>query len=256
MSPRTQKISCYLFWSFLVNCKFIYKNRDWLRNIKKETSSSNFEGWSEPQLLQMVMSRRHHHICSHGGTHIPYSELHTAPEAIDADIQLILQQQAATGINTDSIIYPRNIIGYREKLRIAGFRGFRNIDIRENESGIIARIRRLAYEFVSTDNIDLLDNRAQYDFPLVRQSSGKFFNARIGLRRIVTNNVTCQRVDKMLSTLISHGGTLHFYSHPHNFLLDSGLFSKLDYLLSKAEGFRQRGELNIITMKEEIDGVV
>lgn len=127
---------------------FTYNGQHWLSGAMNEMTQGKFEGWSEPQLIDHVMTRGHHHICSHGGTHIPYSEAGTPINAIRQDIELIKAVHSQKKLELDTLIFPRNIAGYRDELANAGFRGYRDMDIQERRGGILGKIGRLLNEYI------------------------------------------------------------------------------------------------------------
>lgn len=103
------------------------------------------------------------------------------------------------------------------------------------------------------DTADLKNNHAQRDGTLVRLSSAKFLNARIGFRKLVLTRFTRNRLDQLLERTINDPGIMHIYSHPHNYVHDRGLFLTLDYLLMQASKLRRAGKLRIITMRDELN---
>ena len=232
---------------------FTYNGRHWLSGTMNEMMQGKFEGWSEPQLIDHVLARGIHHICSHGGTHIPYSETGTPVLAIRQDIELIKAVHHRKKLELDTLIFPRNIVGYREELVTAGFRGYRDMDTQERRGGILGKIGRLLNEYVPLDTADLKNNHAQRDGQLARLSSAKFLNARIGFRKLVLSNFTRNRLDQLLKRTIHDRGVMHIYSHPHNYIRDRDLFATLDYLLMQASNLRRTEKLNILTMKDELD---
>lgn len=231
-----------------------YCGQDWLLPIRRDIRSNRYDGWAHPEILEMLASESRHELCSHGGFHVPYDELNTPEDSVRADLALVAEVKQKMQVTLQNIILPRNIIGYKELLRLAGFEGYRDIDVREANIGFVNRLKRLSHEFISGDIEDMLPcgDAGNYDapFPL---SPAKFLNARIGIRNIVPNDVTLWRVRKFIDYAISSDLRVHFYTHPHNFIRDKGMFYKFEKLLSLISRQRDAGVLNIITMKEELE---
>ncbi|WP_426690166.1 hypothetical protein [Rhodanobacter ginsengiterrae] len=231
----------------------IYKNGRWLEPAENALRRGDNEGWSEPGLIDLVRAQASHHLCSHGGFHVPYDEDAVALEAIIADIQVIRSVDKIARVKQDLIVFPRNQVGFNRVLADAGFLAYRPMDLQERRQGPSAKAIRVVCEFIALDRSDLLKQKSNEIGGLVALSAGKFLNARIGIRNIVPTRMTKLRIDSLLNYAVDTDSTLHFYSHPHNFIDDADMVKKLDYLLERAAWHRTRGCLDILTMKDELD---
>lgn len=231
-----------------------YNGQDWLLPVRQDIERKIYDGWAHPEILEMLMNERGHELCSHGGFHIPYDENNTSIDSVRIDLALISEIKQKKQLNFKNIILPRNVIGYKKLLHEAGFEGYREIDVREVNSGFFDRLRRLSHEFIIDDLKDILpvNDMVECDVP-ISLSSAKFLNARIGIRKIVPGALTYWRVRRFLDYAISANLRVHFYTHPHNFIRDSGLFYTFERILRLVSDRRDSGDLDIITMEDELE---
>ncbi|RZI85369.1 MAG: hypothetical protein EOP38_05130 [Rubrivivax sp.] len=230
---------------------------NWLATPLSELMSGEFDGWSEPALLRLVRESGRHHVCTHGGTHLPYSRTETPSVAVEWDINFAKQQHERLGLDWGAIVLPRNVVGHLDKLATAGITCYRSMDRAERVPGNLGKGIRLANEFISADRFGLSPAgqifRGDSPVPL---SPGKFLNARIGFRRRVPADATLSRAQAMLGYAATHGRILHLYTHPHNFINDDGMFEKLDAILRMANSAASEGRLQLMTMEDEFNGSV
>lgn len=225
---------------------------DWLAEARKSLEMSQSSGWVAPELIDLVVQAGRHHLCSHGGYHIPYDQERVSVDAIDEDVGLIKYLEIQKGMNFETIIFPRNVVGFKSRLVGAGFCAYRDIDRREVIPGLRGKFDRLVSEFISNDRCDTLGFSYRRDEGMVALSPGKFLNSKNGIRKIVRSDVTCRRIDCMLGAAVKNNSIVHFYTHPHNFITDETMVEKFDYLFARAREYENRGVLKIITMKEEL----
>ena len=230
-----------------------YRGRDWLTTVKQEVSGAVFNGWSAPELIRLVAGSGHHHITSHGGIHIPYSEAETSSEAIACDIALIRHFYERIGKKPDVLIFPRNIVGFREQLAGFGFRGYRDVDFGERTGGYRGKLVRFANEVVSLDIGDTARHEYCASEGMLALTPAKFFNARIGVRRFISSELTNKRMLALIEYAIQNSGTVHLYTHPHNFISDPSMLAKLDWLLTMVGQYVEEGKMNVITMEDELN---
>lgn len=230
----------------------LFCGQDWLGPVRQSAQTGNYDGWSHPELAGMIMEAGGHELCSHGGFHLPYDPARTPETAIDADVAVVLDVQEQLHAQFCNFIYPRNVIGYQDKLVKAGFKGYRDIDPREMIGGAIGKLQRVAHEYMSGDLDDMQSIcGTDPDIGLVPLSSGKFFNARIGIRKLVPNAMTVHRIGKFIEHAAHNNLIAHFYSHPHNFISDPAMLHKLNLIMGIASTYRDKGLIDVITMKDE-----
>lgn len=230
--------------------KLVFNEQDWLKPALTDISDNKFEGWSEPALLRLVADEDGHYICSHGGFHLPYDERKVPLSSAELDVEVAGRLSDKVKSPVRALIFPRNVIGYQAVLNEHGFVGYRGVDPCEQISGLRGKVSRLANEFLNFD-ARMLEGACE-EVELTELSDAKFLNARIGIRRIVPERATRRRIDILVSSAIKNGGTLHFYTHPHNFINDSTMYSKLDYLCRKMRRAVADFGCSIVTIEDEV----
>lgn len=232
-----------------------YAGKDWLVQARDDFLKNDYSGWSEPALVKLVQSHGEQHICSHGGFHVPYDEEKTPKASIAEDIEVIKASRMVLGLSLDILIFPRNIIGYRECLAGAGFKAFRGLDKSESVPGLVGKAYRIANEFLSMDCADLKLVVKNQEGPLVQLSSAKFLNSKIGVRKFVPTHVTKNRIDTLVRYAVTQGVTVHFYTHPHNFISDPSMLEKHAYLMGVVAKYARSGDLKVMTMEDELNEI-
>lgn len=217
--------------------------RNWLANFRKAQDEDDLDGWSLPELLDLVRSHQRHEIGCHGFSHLPLHPGLVSREVMRHEIA------AATTIATDkdlalrTFVYPRNLVGYPDELAAAGFRGFR--DRLTVTSGAFGRAANLLAEFNVAAPPQAHSSPGGKD--LIAIPAGHFFNWRVGLRRHVPRAVTRKRWTGMLDRAIERGGVVHLWLHPHNIISGPDTFYVLDDVLTAVAQRRDAGALEVQT---------
>lgn len=232
-----------------------YNAKNWLDAPLTEIRAGNCDGWAAPLLIHLVRERGRHHICTHGGTHLPYSNEKTPRESVLWDIGFARDVHSRLDLGWDTIVFPRNIEGHFISIAASGIRGYRSTDPAERISGQIGKMYRVANEFINGDRFGLWGADSYTQSPLCSLSPGKFINARIGFRKHVNLDQTINRIRKLLDFACANSRVVHMYTHPHNFISDPGMYIKLESILAIASRLVSDGRLQIITMRDELDGI-
>jgi hypothetical protein len=232
-----------------------YADKDWVKVPLADLRSGHGDGWSAPRLIEYVVERSVHHVCTHGGTHLPYSDRLTSDEAVQWDIEFARAVHARLGIGWDALVFPRNIVGHLDVITRHGIRGYRGLDRQEALNGRFGKALRFFNELTNFDRLDIRKNIVRDEGNgLLALSAGKFFNAKIGLRSYISTAATRRRIVSLLKCAVDAGTTLHFYTHPHNFIRDPEMYAKLDFLLSTARKYESTHGLRILTIEDELNG--
>lgn len=230
-----------------------YNGNDWLTEVKASLKNKDLSGWCEPNLIKMVLDDGNQHVCSHGGFHLPYDEKKVSRNNINEDIKAIENFKSKYNINIDIMIFPRNIIGYQYILKNYNFKAYRDIDTCENIGGYKGKAIRFFNEMVSLDRFAKKKTAFDCKKKLICLSCAKFLNAKIGIRKYISVNITKCRIKNLVDSAVKSRSTIHFYTHPHNFINDHAMNDKFEYLLGIASEYRKCGKLEVQTMKDELD---
>ncbi len=216
--------------------------RNWLVNFRAAQAEGNMDGWSSPELLDLVASRGGHEIGCHGFSHLPLDPAQVPREVMAREVAAASSVAAEKVVALRTFVYPRNLVGYPDELGRAGYRGYRDrLPVRPGARG---RLGNLLSEF----NVA---QRAQPHAPLGTEPlaipSGFFFNWRLGARARVPAAVTVRRWRRILGDAAASGGVAHLWLHPHNIISAPSTFDVLADVLRDVTRLRDRGVLEVRT---------
>lgn len=216
--------------------------RNWLRNFRVAQADGNMDGWTMPELLELVAADCTHEIGCHGFSHLPLAPTMVSREVMAHEVAAASSIAAEKDLALRTFIYPRNLVGYPEQLARAGYAGYRDrLPVRD---GPLGRLGNLVSEF------DVMQ-RPQPDAPgeasLVAIPSGFFFNWRLGARARVPKAVTVLRWRRMLERAARDGGVVHLWLHPHNIISAPATFDVLRDVIGDVARLRDSGRLEVRT---------
>ncbi|MCB0006567.1 MAG: polysaccharide deacetylase family protein [Anaerolineales bacterium] len=212
--------------------------QQWLNPIQQTLDRGEVDGWLNPEALALVATAGRHEIASHSHRHIPGDRLDEAQFA--AELARANEVAALKGVRWETFIYPRNQICYPELLRPAGILAYRGRPAYGH-----SRPLNLLHEF----NLWAGGETMSAASPLVLPA-GHFLNWRAGPRRLVPTAVTVRRWRNMLARAMTHGQSVHLWSHPHNFLTGRRQFELLVRILDLVAAARATGRLRPLTQRE------
>ena len=236
LTAREQRDRDALFQDQLID------GRNWLVNFRAAQAEGNMDGWTMPDLLELVAAEGLHEIGCHGFSHLPL-----APTLVSRDV-MAREVAAASGVAAEkrlalrTFVYPRNLVGYPDELSREGYVGYR--DRLNVSTGPVGRIGNLSSEFD-------LSQRPQADadgaMAPIAIPSGFFFNWRRGARARVPRSITVLRWRRMLERAARDGGVVHLWLHPHNIISAPSTFDVLRDVVGVVAGLRDRGLLEVRT---------
>jgi peptidoglycan/xylan/chitin deacetylase (PgdA/CDA1 family) len=195
--------------------------------------------WYGRDLVEMVRAARPgHEIGCHGFSH---ALLDTDRELARAEMAAAAAAAKELGITPVSFVYPRNVVGYVDELRGAGFTHFRDAG---DGSRALVLVRRLLGAAPSV-------GRPRERDGVVEVPAGIPILPCFGLRRLVPLGRRMAEVRKGLARAAETGGCFHLWTHPHNFVAGrERMLRGLDGALSLVAAARERGEIEVVTMGE------
>jgi peptidoglycan/xylan/chitin deacetylase (PgdA/CDA1 family) len=239
LSAREQRDEDHLFQDFPI------AGRNWLEAFRAAQAEGNMEGWSLPELREMVGERPEHEIGCHGFSHLPLAEADTPEQVADAELKAAAFVAEKRNVTIETLVFPRNQVGHLGLLKRHGYRGYRE---RLSESrGIRGKIGSVASEF----DLGTLPQHEMGAAPdaVRRIPSGYFFNWRHGARRIVPPSITYHRWHKLLDRTTA-GGVAHLWLHPHNIITAPATLPVLERVLKKVAALRDQGRIETVTQAQ------
>lgn len=216
--------------------------RNWLRNFRAAQTEGNMDGWTMPELLDLVANDGRHEIGCHGFSHLPLAPAMVSRKVMAHEVAAASSVAADKDLTLKTFVYPRNLVGYPDQLAREGYAGYRDrLPVRD---GALGRVGNLLSEFDVTQ-------RPQPDAPdgvtPVAIPSGFFFNWRLGARARVPKAVTVLRWRRMLERAAQGGGVVHLWLHPHNIISAPETFDVLREVIGDVARLRDAGRLEVRT---------
>ena len=217
-------------------------HQKWLENFPDSS-------WFCPELISLVRSfdSQDHEICSHGFTHLAWDT--DDINALNLEIDGILDWYSLHSISSQTFIFPRNIIKNKDLLSRFGVNAYRNKISNQYSIHGFERLMQLLNEF----NIFAQLRSVSLSQSLPISIPGEIFlNWRSGLRKIIPMNITTRRLGSLLDNAIQNNGVINLWSHPHNFISGDkqiDLFQDcLDVIAMKV----QSGDIEVLTQEQYI----
>lgn len=235
----------------------VYINRkSWLLPFRQEVSQGCFEGWLNPKAFQMVARESQHEIAAHGFTHLPLSEALIGKEDFVREISLLKSASGFAERKNMTFVYPRNLVGYTQELKAAGFIGYRDGINSKRLNSKVFQIFQKALNILGEFNITQRAQAHALPDPLVCIPSGVFLNLRHGLRKKIPIDITVKRFAHMLNEAIHNDKVIHLYTHPHNFITGNQMYPLLDRLLALVDRAQRRNEIVSLTQRDYVGRIM
>ena len=219
--------------------------RHWLRQFDADVANEIYDGWLNPQLLEIVRSLKTHEIASHGFMHLP-ADGHLASHAdFMTEMKCARTIWQAKQIRPTTFVYPRNLVCYQRALSEFGLIGYR-----ENLFGTSGKLRRalsLASEFNTHQGAQSGKGKTG---GVVRVPAGYFLNWRRGIRQRIPIAVTLKRWRHLINDAITHNKVVHLWSHPHNYIDGDSQQEVLTKVLEMVSVAMDKGDIVNWTVEE------
>ncbi len=193
-----------------------------------------------------------HEIGTHGFSH---AFLDADRELARAEMAAAARAARAAGVTPTSFVYPRNLVGFTDELKAAGYTCFREAGD-GGPRGMAARsgparrvLRTAARALLATPPVG---RPRVVDGVVMVPSSAPLLAARGPLALIPAARRVAE-VRRGLRRAAEQGAVLHLWTHPHNFVEGRGtMLRALDGALREVAAARDRGEIAVATMSEVV----
>jgi glycosyltransferase involved in cell wall biosynthesis len=217
-------------------------HRDWLENFFQDVDKNQLSGWFCPELLNIVrQSHIDHEICSHGFTHLAWSD--ASSDALSLETDGILKWYEQQNIHPTTFIFPRNLVGHQEYLKKISAKAYRDKPLHYFSQGFLNRILSTIKEF----NLFPRSQQPKLFNDLAVIPGGFFLNWRRGLRRFIPIWFSVKRFENLLNHAIKTDGTINLWSHPHNFLTGHNQIQLFEKCLKVVSKKIELGEISVMT---------
>lgn len=219
---------------------------NWLRAFRDAQAANDLEGWSRPELLDMVRESRvdgacTHEIACHGFTHLPLAENLVERSDVSRELAACAEVAQRKGLTLETFVYPRNLEGYPEALAEAGYAGYRARPAQRGKLGLFA---------AEMNPFDRAQRACPDQVGLTVIPSGEMLNWQSGPRKLVPRAASKRRWASRLEDAARTGGVAHIWLHPHNIIDAGGTLERLEDVLAVAARLRDAGRLDTVTQAE------
>jgi peptidoglycan/xylan/chitin deacetylase (PgdA/CDA1 family) len=196
--------------------------------------------WYGRDLVEAVRTAEpRHEIGAHGFSH---AFLDGSRELARAEMGAAGAAAREVGVEPRSFVYPRNLVGYVEELKPAGYSCFRAGSPRRRP--VRTFLRRLVGAAPPVGHPRRLAGVTEVPTSIPMLPA-------YGVRSLVSLRSRVAEVRKGLARARDRSGVFHLWAHPHNFV--EGRRKMLRYLdrsLALVAACRERGEIEVRTMGE------
>lgn len=184
-----------------------------------------------------------HEIGAHGFSH---AFLDGSLELARSEMCAAAEAARAAGVTVRSFVYPRNVVGCTTELAPAGYTCYRarGRPPATRRGRAWALLRRVAGAAPPVGRPRLVDG-------VVEVPTSVPVLPAVGFRRLIPLRPLIREAEKGLTRARNEESVFHLWTHPHNFV--EGEDRMLNYLrrvLCRVAEFRERGEIEILTMRE------
>ena len=216
------------------------------------TNASSAPGWYAPEVLEWIGGTRvRHEIGCHSFGHIVYGDPECTPAVARADLKAAVEAAAQKRIILSSFVFPRNLVGHLELLRVSGITAFRGVNPYEVGPGLGLFLKPLNF-LKQLLGCSVKPVQPGEVLPgLWNIPANHFFMDRAGIRKILPRDGQAIKAMRSIDRATKSGGLYHMWFHPFNLNTDTdAMFYGLEQVFAHAHRLREAGFLDIFTMGE------
>lgn len=233
------------------------EGKSWLGEFSREIAENRFEGWFNPDCFNIVRKETQHEIASHGFSHLPLAEFLINEEDFIREINLIKTCSNFKERRNMTFVYPRNLVGYTNLLRDAGFIGYRDgVHLTSSSNKGIPKLFLRAKSLFSDLNIKTPAKPHSIGGSIIPIPASVCLNWRHGLRKKIPMAVTIKRWRNIIKDAITNQKVAHLHTHPHNFITGDQMYTLLEEVLKIVSNAQRRSELVNLTQREYVEGIL
>lgn len=233
------------------------RTQEFLDAVAKDQTS----GWLSPECLEIIREAGCHELGTHGFQHLALQDHSLTRADFEREMDLVAAVGRLKNFTSRTLIFPRNQAGYLDTLKPAGIDGFREyIGMRRLSLPVPESIQSRWDALAALGReLKMWQKPQPHSEPALETNSataipaGYFLNWRVGLRRRIPVKLSVKRWSRMLAHAAKHGGMVHLWSHPHNFITGDQQLEFFGEILREAAAWVRRGDLLNLTQAEYCD---
>jgi peptidoglycan/xylan/chitin deacetylase (PgdA/CDA1 family) len=216
----------------------------WCQPFLADYERGAYEGWLLPEAAAAVKGDARHEIAAHGFSHLPLGRA-SATEVCN-ELEALQNVAAFKATPPRTFVFPRNQIGHLDLLEKAGFQAYRGA-LNHDSSPLRAKIRNVLSEILPFPSSATIPMRSKDNATIVEIPAGRFLNWRAGPRAKIPIAYTVSTWKHALQSAARHGGVVHLWSHPHNFVTGARMYEQLERILGVVNDVREKRSLEVVT---------
>ncbi len=197
-----------------------------------------------------------HDVGSHTFAHVPFDHPDVTSDLVDADLARAVAVAADQGLALESFVFPRNAVGFRDRLAKHGFRTYRSAGTPGGTG--LARAARKVADVLDPGRVPLVEPRVD-EYGLVDIPPSLFLFGFEGTPRDVLATVWTDPIVRQAADAIDRAadgdGVCHLWLHPNNVVDDAGR-ARLEAIVAHVARRRDEDGLLVETMRDVADRVL
>ena len=231
------------FWDLPFHGEVLLRRPE-LRVLAEDFAARRFDGWFAPELLDLVRDTPCHEIASHGFSHLPVADAALTRAQFRREMELMCEVGRYKGIKFETLVYPRNQIGFIDEVSANGLIGYR--DLLPDSSAMVGRVHRLTRELNLRQRAQANANPQE----VVCIPPGYFCNWRTRQRKWIPVGCTQLRWNHIIRDAVHRRRVAHIWLHPHNLIDGTRQYELFERILQIAVREVERGNLANVTQLE------
>ncbi|MBM3969837.1 MAG: hypothetical protein FJ302_08240 [Planctomycetes bacterium] len=215
-------------------------------------------GWLSPECFEIIRSAGVHELGTHGFQHIALQDHALTRADFERELSLATKVGRLKNFTPRTLVFPRNQVGFVETLAPAGINGYREYLGQRRLNLVLPESLQARWDSLAAlgREVKLWQKPQPHSSVLangpstIAIPSGYFLNWRVGLRRRIPTKLSIARWSRMLAHAARHGGMVHLWSHPHNFITGTRQSEFFGEILRQAATWVRRGDLLNLTQEE------
>lgn len=237
--------------------------RQWPRTQEflEAVTNGKTSGWLSPECLKIIRDAGCHELGTHGFQHLAIQDHKLTRADFERELTLATEVGRLRDFSSRTLIFPRNQVGFLNTLKPAGIDGFReyigmrriSLPVSESIQTRWDALAALGRELKLWQKPQQPSETTSETNTLTAIPAGYFLNWRVGLRKRIPIKLSVARWSRMLAHAAKHGGMVHLWSHPHNFITGNQQLEFFGEILREAATWVRRGDLLNLTQAEYCD---
>jgi len=223
-----------------------YPDSGWLARDPR-SSVSEAPLWYAPDIIETLRGSRMFELACHSFTHAIFSKIDS--DTANYELDEFIKAARDFGVSPRSIVFPRNEVGHKALLRSHGIISYRSKPKLLFNSRFQQGLDTIIGLSPPTPVLPRVSKWGIVEIPGSMPLGFEHSNFMEILKKVQPRDVWRWKIRMGLDQVIQKGGIFHVWMHPNDFRKRLHK-SDLAYLLELVSKYRDRDELQVMTMNE------